>query len=56
MMHQRRAPYRMRAGASMETLIWLGVMVVTGVALWLAAPYHEKMVANRDLPQKDWWD
>lgn len=40
----------------METLIWLGVMVATGVALWLAAAYHEKLIANRDLPHKDWWD
>ena len=40
----------------MEMLIWLGVMVATGVALWLAAPYHEKMIVHRDRPDKDWWD
>jgi hypothetical protein len=40
----------------MGILIWLGVMVAVGIAVWAAAPYHQRLIAERDIPQKDWWD
>jgi len=45
-------------GASVETLIWIGVMIAIGGAVWLAAPYHEKLAHDRTLPQESGpsWD
>jgi hypothetical protein len=36
----------------MELVIWIGVMIAIGVAVWLAAPYHEKLAHDRTLPSK----
>ena len=33
--------------APMDVLIWLGVMTATGVAVWLAAPHHQRLITNR---------
>ena len=34
----------------MDILISLIVMIVTGVAVWLAAPCHAELMAKRELP------
>jgi len=36
----------------MELVIWIGVMIAIGIAIWLAAPHHEKLVRDRTLPSK----
>ena len=33
--------------APMDVLIWLGVMTATGVAVWLAASHHQRLITNR---------
>jgi hypothetical protein len=38
----------------METLLWLGAVVVLTVALFLAAPYHQRIIDNRPRLTKDW--
>ena len=41
----------------METLLWLGVLIAAGIVVWLAAPHHAKLIADRDLPKTtEWWD
>jgi hypothetical protein len=40
----------------MEISIWIAIALVIAAAVWRAAPYHQRLIANRDLPQKDWWD
>ena len=27
-----------------ETMIWIGIAVVTALLLWLAAPYHRRLI------------
>jgi hypothetical protein len=31
----------------MDTLIWLGVMMAAGVAVWSAAPHHQRLIIKR---------
>ena len=38
----------------METLIWLGAVVVLAIALYLAAPYHHRIIDNRPRVAKHW--
>jgi hypothetical protein len=45
-----------REGCSMETLIWLGISVAVLLLVWAAAPYHARMVDNRDTPSVENWD
>ena len=33
----------------MDIIIWVGVMVATAVVVWIAAPYHDRIIGNRDL-------
>jgi hypothetical protein len=37
----------------METLIWIGILLVVAIVVWRAAPYHERIIANRDIPRPD---
>ena len=32
----------------MEVLLWLAVLLAVEVILWLAAPYHHRMIDSRD--------
>ena len=32
----------------MEILLWLAILLAVGIVLWLAAPYHHRMIGNRD--------
>jgi hypothetical protein len=41
---------------SMETLIWLGISAAVLLLVWAAAPYHARMVDNRDTPSVETWD
>jgi len=41
---------------SMEILIWLGISAAVLLLVWAAAPYHARMVDNRDTPGVETWD
>jgi hypothetical protein len=45
-----------RSWCVMETLIWLGITVAVLLLVWAAAPYHARMVENRDAPNVENWD
>jgi hypothetical protein len=30
-----------------NTLVWIGIMVIVGFGVWIAAPYHHGMVDRR---------
>ena len=40
----------------MEVLLWLAVLLAVGVILWLAAPYHHRMIDSRDTGLGKFWD
>jgi hypothetical protein len=31
----------------MDTLIWIGIAIGVGAVVWLAAPYHQRIIDNR---------
>jgi hypothetical protein len=33
----------------MTWIIWISVMVAMAVAVWLAAPHHQRMIGKRDI-------
>jgi hypothetical protein len=37
----------------MDVIIWLGVCVVVGLAVWLAAPFHQRRFDARALAAKE---
>jgi len=40
----------------MEILLWLAILLAFGVILWLAAPYHNRIIGNRDTALGKSWD
>ena len=41
----------------MEILLWLAILLAVGIILWLAAPYHHRIISNRDtVLGKSWED
>jgi hypothetical protein len=40
----------------MEMLLWLAILVAVGIVLWLAAPYHHRIIDNRDTGLDRSWD
>jgi hypothetical protein len=32
----------------METLVWLGISAAFALLIWIAAPYHQRIINNRD--------
>ena len=40
----------------MEILLWLAILLAVGIVLWLAAPYHHRMIGNRDTELGKYWD
>ena len=40
----------------MEILLWLAILLAFAVILWLAAPYHHRMIGTRDTELGKSWD
>jgi hypothetical protein len=40
----------------MESIIWLVIAAGLAVLVWLAAPYHQRIIERRELPKRETWD
>ena len=40
----------------MDLIIWLTVSAVVALLLWQLAPYHQRIIANRDIHVAKWED
>ena len=34
----------------MELIVWLAICAAVAVGVWAAAPYHQSIIENRDIP------
>jgi hypothetical protein len=40
----------------MDMIIWLGVFAALVAAVWMAAPYHNRIIENREINIDKPWD
>jgi hypothetical protein len=40
----------------MDLIIWLGIAVLFFFTVWAAAPYHQRLIASREIPLDKGWD
>ena len=55
-MECKRRDGKQRTRCSMELLVWLGISAAVLLLVWAAAPYHNRMVDNRETPAAENWD
>ena len=46
----------MEEWSPMETVIWFGLAVATAALVWMAAPYHQRLINNRPVVVDKAWD